>query len=99
MYGDLSAGSGLNALSRDKDFAADFVLRHSRKLIWGSDCFCHDGKGKTYPPGYCTAQRSLDLLREYVQDPAILRRITYDNGARLLKQAKPSAPPTRSSRA
>ena len=102
MYGDLSAGSGLNALSRDKDFAADFVLRHSLKLIWGSDCFCHDGKGATYPPGYCTAQRSLDLLRGYVQDPGILRRITYDNGARLLKLAKrgkqPPPPPTRSSR-
>ncbi len=85
MFGDLSAGSGLNALSRDPDFAADFVARHSRKLLWGSDCYCHDGKGATYPRGYCIAQRSLERLREYLPDPLMLRRITYDNGARMLR--------------
>lgn len=85
MFGDLSAGSGLNSLSRDPDFAADFVARHSRKLLWGSDCYCHDGRGATYPPGYCIAQRSLDRLREYLPDPLMLRRITYDNGARMLR--------------
>ena len=85
MFGDLSAGSGLNSLSRDPDFAADFVARHSRKLLWGSDCYCHDGKGATYPRGYCIAQRSLDRLREYLPDPLMLRRITYDNGARMLR--------------
>jgi uncharacterized protein len=45
IYGDLSADSGLNALIRDPDFTRDFVFRHSRKLIWGSDCDCHDGNG------------------------------------------------------
>ncbi len=84
MYGDLSANSGRNALSRDPDFASDFVLRLSRKLIWGSDCPCHDGHGGDYQKGYCIAQRSLGRLKEYVADSRILRRITYDNGARLL---------------
>src|SRR5690606_17808497 len=32
MYGDLSAGSGLNALTRDEDFARDFIARHQDKL-------------------------------------------------------------------
>ena len=90
MYGDLSANSGRNALSRDPEFASDFVLRLSEKLIWGSDCPCHDGHGGDYQKGYCIAQRSLARLKEYVAEPQILRRITYDNGARLLKLKIPS---------
>ena len=31
------------------------------------------------------AQRSLDRLGEYLPDPLMLRRITYDNGARMLR--------------
>ena len=38
MYGDLSAGSGLNALTRDEDFTRDFLTRHHDKLLFGSDC-------------------------------------------------------------
>ena len=90
IYGDLSANSGRNALSRDPDFASDFVLRLSQKLIWGSDCPCHDGQGSDYQKGYCIAQRSLARLEEYVANPRILQRITYDNGARLLKLKPPS---------
>src|SRR5204862_1784434 len=33
MYGDLSAGSGLNALQRDEDHARAFLLRHRKKLM------------------------------------------------------------------
>src|SRR6185312_16761297 len=32
-YGDLSAGSGLNALLRDEGFARDFLKRHQDKLL------------------------------------------------------------------
>ena len=32
MFGDLSAGSGLNALNRDQDFTRDFLARHQDKL-------------------------------------------------------------------
>ena len=38
MFGDLSAGSGLNALTRDEEHARDFIQRHQDKLIYGSDC-------------------------------------------------------------
>ena len=38
MYGDLSAGSGLNALTRDEGFTRDFLTRHQDKLVFGSDC-------------------------------------------------------------
>ena len=45
MYGDLSAGSGLNALTRDEDFTRDFLTRHQDKLVFGSDCSDSDGTG------------------------------------------------------
>ena len=86
LYGDLSADSGLNALTRDAEFARDFVRRHSRKLVWGSDCDCHDGMGggTRDQAGYCIAARSLPLLRQLVPDEAAFRRIVYENGAALL---------------
>jgi uncharacterized protein len=45
LYGDLSANSGNNALSRDPQFTPGFLERHQDKLIFGSDCACSDGKG------------------------------------------------------
>jgi predicted TIM-barrel fold metal-dependent hydrolase len=85
MYGDLSAGSGLNALTRDPEFARGFVTRHARKLVWGSDCDCHDGKGGGIRSGTCLAAGSLAALRQYLPDRAALRRILWDNGAALLR--------------
>jgi len=49
VYGDLSAGSGLNALLRDEDHARDFLKRHQDKLLYGSDCSDHDGTGQVAP--------------------------------------------------
>jgi predicted TIM-barrel fold metal-dependent hydrolase len=85
IYGDLSAGSGLNALTRDSDFARDFVTRHSGKLIWGSDCACHDGKGAGTKGGYCIAERSLVALRKLVPDETVLHCILYENGVEVLR--------------
>jgi uncharacterized protein len=45
IYGDLSANSRRNALARDPEFATDFLSRHRRKLMFGSDCPCRDGRG------------------------------------------------------
>src|SRR5262249_4547320 len=84
VYGDLSAGSGLNALTRDPDFAHDFLHRHSRRLIWGSDCDCRDGKGFGRRDGKCIAAGSLAALRDLVTDRAAFRRMTFENGARLV---------------
>jgi len=84
MYGDLSAYSGLGALTRDPEFAQGFVERQSRKLIWGSDCTCHDGKGGSTQDGKCIAGQSLAALRKLIPDTAVLRRIHYENGASVL---------------
>lgn len=37
IYGDLSAGSGANALSRDMEHARKFVIRRADRLLFGSD--------------------------------------------------------------
>jgi predicted TIM-barrel fold metal-dependent hydrolase len=84
IYGDLSADSGLNAITRDPEFSRGFLERHSRKLIWGSDCDCRDGKGGGTKRGYCIAGRCLEALRKLVSNPRDLRRMLYDNGAELL---------------
>jgi predicted TIM-barrel fold metal-dependent hydrolase len=85
IFGDLSAGSGANALTRDPEFARGFVQRHTRKLIWGSDCHCLNGRGKGNNDGSCIAARSLAALKDLVPNPDAFRRITYENGAALLK--------------
>ena len=37
LYGDLSAGSGANALSRDLEFAREFLIRRQDRLMFGTD--------------------------------------------------------------
>lgn len=37
LYGDLSAGSGCNALSRDREYAIKFLNEFQDKLMFGTD--------------------------------------------------------------
>lgn len=96
LFGDLSANSGNNALSRDPEFTADFLQRHKEKLTFGSDCACSDGKGGGIsqggnPPaarmaGKCVARETLTLLKKTVS-PADFRKLTWDNAHRIYKLA------------
>jgi predicted TIM-barrel fold metal-dependent hydrolase len=91
LFGDLSANSGNNGLSRDPEFTASFLKRHQDKLIFGSDCACADGKGSgTGQPnnpaaarlaGKCVARETLALLKASVT-PAIFRKLVWENGHR-----------------
>lgn len=83
LYGDLSAGSGCNALERDEEFAAGFVRRHRKKLLFASDCPCHDGRGANFKGG-CIGRRLLWVL-ERIADADTLADICFRNAARLLK--------------
>jgi predicted TIM-barrel fold metal-dependent hydrolase len=80
MYGDHSAGSGLNFLVRDPEFAAGFVARHQDKLLFGSDCDDVLGRG----PG-CTGSQILENIRKLVPNKQAERKIFYENARRLLK--------------
>ncbi len=90
IYGDMSANSGNNALSRDPDFTRGFLARHENKLMFGCDCSCYDGHGAGGGPllprlkGKCTGRDTLGLLKE-LSTPNVFRKITWENGIRLLK--------------
>ena len=85
IYGDLSAGSGLNALQRDEEHARAFLLRHRKKLMYGSDCNDHIGSGEK-----CSGSQMLAALRRLVQDDRALGEILSGNAKRVI--ARPSRP-------
>jgi uncharacterized protein len=94
LYGDLSANSGNNMLSRDATFTRDFLLRHQDKLLFGSDCSCTDGHGggvsqannpaASRLAGKCVARETLTVLKGSTTRD-VFRKITWDNAHRLLK--------------
>ena len=84
LYADLSAGSGFNALSRDEDFTAGFLERHRKKLLFGSDCACRDGKGANFR-GLCYSTRLQAFLRRMVSDESALEDILRNNALRVLE--------------
>ncbi len=79
MYGDLSAGSGLNALTRDEDFTRDFLTRHQNKLLYGSDCSDHEGAGPK-----CQGAQTIAVVRRLAATRSIERKLLHDNAIRLL---------------
>ena len=81
LYGDMSANSANNFLNRDPEFAAGFLERHQDKLMFGSDCPCPDGRGGA--TGTCIARATLTMLKKLVS-PAVFRKITWENGTRLI---------------
>lgn len=83
LYGDLSAGSGLNAMRRDPEFAAGFVARHRKKLIWGSDCPCHDGAGGGWKQRACIGRQCLDELGKLCASPLHFRDLVWNNAVRV----------------
>jgi predicted TIM-barrel fold metal-dependent hydrolase len=80
IYGDLSAGSGLNALLRDEDHAVEFLRRHQDKLMYGSDCNDLIGEGEK-----CSGSQQLATLRRLATDKKIRQKILYVNASRVLK--------------
>jgi predicted TIM-barrel fold metal-dependent hydrolase len=90
LWGDLAAYSGRNMLARDEEFSRDFLKRHQNKLMFGSDCFCRDGKGtgQTNPfpllKDKCVARETLTALKQ-LSEPAVFRKLTWSNAMGLLK--------------
>ncbi len=80
MFGDLSAGSGQNSLTRDEDHARDFLRRHQDKLLFGSDCPDRFGQGSN-----CIGAGTLDILQRLVDDEPILEKILGRNARRIMR--------------
>jgi predicted TIM-barrel fold metal-dependent hydrolase len=80
MFGDLSAGSGNNALTRDEDFTRDFLQRHQDKLVYGSDCSDHEGAGPK-----CIGAQTIAAIRRLSASKAIERKLLYENAKKLMR--------------
>lgn len=80
MYGDLSAGSGLNALTRDEEFTRDFLKRHQRKLLYGSDCSDWVGTGTA-----CQGAQTIAAVRRLAPSKQIERKLLYENAHKLFR--------------
>ena len=80
MFGDMSAGSGLNSMVRDEDHARGFLDRHQNKLLFGSDCSDLIGRG----PG-CQGANILAGIRRLAPNKSAERKILYGNAKKLMK--------------
>jgi len=77
LHGDLSAGSGHNALSRDPDYAARFLDEFQDRLYFGTD-ICAPDTG-TPLVGFLTQMHEQGRISE-----AVFVKVSHDNAARLL---------------
>jgi uncharacterized protein len=67
LFADLSAGSGVNAITRDLEFGREFLLRRSDRVLFGTD-FLAPGQGV---PQFELFEKQLELPADVV--PNILR--------------------------
>jgi hypothetical protein len=78
LYADMSAGSGLLALTRDEEHTKGFFQRHQDKILYGSDCADHLGRG----PG-CQGAGTLAAIRKLSPSKAVERKILWENSRRI----------------
>lgn len=82
MFADLSAGSGLNALTRDEEHTRAFFERHQDKLIYGSDCADRFGRGDE-----CQGAKTIEAIRRLSGTKSIERKLLYENAKKLFRIA------------
>ncbi|MGH9664774.1 MAG: amidohydrolase family protein [Bryobacteraceae bacterium] len=76
MYGDMSAGSGLNSMLRDEEHAREFLKRHQDKLLFGSDCNDRQAGSEK-----CFGSKIIAAIRRLAPDKTVERKILHDNAA------------------
>jgi len=74
IYGELSAGSGYNALNRDPDFTPGFFERNWKQLLFGTDYL---GPGQNLP--------IVQFLKDYPLDKEKKDAIAYKNIEEILR--------------
>lgn len=80
IFGDLSAGSDLNALTRDELFTPGFFERHQHKLMYGSDCNDLEGGGPK-----CQGAETIAAVRRFAPNHQIERKLLHGNAKRLFR--------------
>jgi predicted TIM-barrel fold metal-dependent hydrolase len=74
LHGDLSAGSGARAISRDMTFGREFLIRRADRLLFGTDFLA---------PGQDVPQ--LTLFRQLQLPPEVQAKVFRDNARSLLR--------------
>jgi predicted TIM-barrel fold metal-dependent hydrolase len=74
LYGDLSAGSGASAISRDIEFGRQFFIRRADRLMFGTDFLA---------PGQEVPQ--LELYRDFDIPAEVQAKVFRDNARRVLQ--------------
>ncbi|MCC6289976.1 MAG: amidohydrolase [Chitinophagaceae bacterium] len=82
MYGDLSAGSGLNALTRDEANGKSFLEKHQDKLLYGSDCDDIEG---TIVSGNCSGAQDIAEIKKLAVNEKVRQKLFYENAKKLLR--------------
>ncbi|GEP42736.1 amidohydrolase family protein [Brevifollis gellanilyticus] len=80
MYADMSAGSGLLALTRDEEHTTGFFDRHQDKILYGSDCADHFGRG----PG-CQGAQTIAAIRKLSPNKKVERKILWENSQKVFR--------------
>lgn len=75
IYGELSAGSGANSISRDLEFGREFLIRRQDRIMFGTD-FLSPGQNV---PQFELFEKQLELPED------VQAKIFRDNARRLLK--------------
>ncbi len=78
LYGDLSAGSGFNAISRDPAFGFEFMERFQGRLLFGTDICCPKDQPKL--PAYLRDQHEKGAI-----STEVFENIGWRNLDRILK--------------
>ena len=74
IYGDLSAGSGANSISRDMEFGTKFLIRRQDRIMFGTDYLA---------PGQHVPQ--FELFEKLVLPDEVRSKICRENAIKLLK--------------
>lgn len=81
LYGDLSAGSGYNALTRSPDFGFEFLEQFQDKLLFATDTLLFDMDDDQTP--------IIAFFKNHLADgrikKSVYNKITRDNAAKLLQ--------------
>ncbi|MFH1965806.1 MAG: amidohydrolase family protein [Acidobacteriota bacterium] len=73
LYGDLSAGSGNNAITRDMEWGREFLIRRADRLLFGTDCL---GVGQNVP--------QLTSLEKFNLPDEVMKKICRSNAEKVL---------------
>ena len=86
LYADVSAGSGFNALTRDRAYGEYFVKTYCHKLIFGTDWPCLQEQ-KLPPIRFGENRSHLSLLEEYLGEGKALEHVLSANLLSILPAA------------